>query len=99
MITALKFADKPNPDDFQVEQVYVNRNTLSSKLLVLAVCKNRFILYRDRLEIKFKKTLEEDEQITVGCFSHDAKTIHLGTKNGKVISYKVDNGNLDGNHF
>ena len=99
MITALKFADKPGPDDFQVEQIFVNRNTKSSKLYVLAVCKNRFILYRDRLEIKFKKTLEDDELITTGCFAHDSKVVHLGTSNGKVVSYRIDDGNLDGNHF
>jgi len=63
-------------------------------------CKNQFILYTGRLEVKFNKVLEDaNEHITAAAFSKDSSVVIVGTSSGKIFTYRVSDGELDGNHF
>ena len=79
--------------DFQVERVFINKNSRSSALFLLVTYKYKFVVYSGRLEIKFQKELEDDEElITAGAFSKDSSTVIIGTSMGKVYSYKITDG-------
>lgn len=50
-------ADMLNQDEveFTVEHLYINKNSKCAALYILATCKNKFVLYTGRLEIKFSR--------------------------------------------
>jgi len=57
--------------------------------------KYKFVVYSGRLEIKFQKELDNDEElITSGAFSKDSSVVIIGTSLGKVYSYKVSDGSF-----
>ena len=60
-------------------------------------CKNKFILYTGRLELKISETLEDaNEHVTAGAFSKDSSIMVIGTSAGRVFSYRVETGQADG---
>jgi len=60
---------------------------------VLVTCKNKFILYTGRLEVKFSETLNEaNEHITAGAFNKDSSMLVVGTSTGRVIAYRIETG-------
>lgn len=97
LITAEQLSEQ---DEFQVERVFINKNSKCTALFVLVTWKYKFILYTGRLEVKFSKELERtDEHVTAAAFSKDSSMLLIGTSLGKVIAYRVSDGELDGNHF
>ena len=97
LITAVQI---PDDEDFTVDRVFVNKNSKCSALFVLVSCKNKFILYTGRLEVKFSKELEDpNEHVTAAAFSKDSSLMLVGTSLGKVFTYRVSDGEVDGNHF
>ena len=69
-------------------------------LCVLVTCKNRFILYTGRLEVKFSDQLaNENEHITTGAFNKDSTRLVIGTSSGRVIAYNIESGVAEGNPF
>ena len=96
----------------KVEQIYVNKHCRlppdygldpkSNKfpLCLVVVCKDEFIVYKDRLEKKSQGTLPDASvSITSAEFSWDSATLYLGTSNGKIHSYNTSNGQQEGNEF
>ena len=60
---------------------------------MLVTCKNKFILYTGRLEVKFSETLNEaNEHITAGAFNKDSSMLVVGTSTGRVIAYRIETG-------
>ena len=60
-------------------------------------CKNKFILYTGRLEIKLSETLENaNEHITAGAFSKDSSIMLIGTSAGRVLTYRIETGQVEG---
>ena len=65
---------------------------------MLVTCKNKFILYTGRLEVKFTETLDNaNEHITAGAFNKDSTLLAIGTSAGRVISYRIETGQAEGN--
>lgn len=59
--------------------------------------KYKFIVYTGRLQVKYTKELDdENEYITAGCFSEKSDLIIIGTTMGRIHSYKVSDGEPDG---
>ena len=97
LITAEQLSDN---DDFTIERIFVNKNSKCAALLVLVTCRNKFILYTGRLEVKFSKGLPDpNEHITTAAFFKDSSVFIVGTSSGKIYSYRVSDGELDGNPF
>ena len=66
-------------------------------ICVLVTCKNKFILYTGRLEVKFSDTMENpNEKITAGAFNKDSSILVIGTSEGRVISYRIESGEKEG---
>lgn len=66
-------------------------------MCVLVTCKNKFILYTGRLEVKLSETLDNaNEHITAGAFSKDSSILVIGTSTGRVFSYNVETGQAEG---
>ena len=83
--------------EFTVEHLYINKNSKCAALYILATCKNKFVLYTGRLEIKFSRQLEDtNERITCGAFSKLSDFLMIGTSSGKILSYRISDGELDG---
>ena len=61
--------------------------------------RNRFVLYSGRLEEKFAKELDEDEIVTACSFNKDSSVALIGTSMGRVLGYRVGDGELDGQAF
>ena len=86
--------------DFQVEKVFINKNSKSKQLYVCVVHKHQFILYTGRLEVKFSSEMDdENELITAGAYNPDATELHLGTSSGRIYTYRIGDGQLDGNPY
>ena len=51
LITAMQLSS--DGKQFKVDKVFINKNSKSNVLLVLVTCRNKFILYTGRLEVKF----------------------------------------------
>ena len=92
LITAMQLSsDVP----FQVERVFINKNSRSKALLLLVTYKYKFVVYSGRLEIKFQKELDNEEEfITSGAFSKDSSMVVIGTSMGRIYSYKISDGEL-----
>ena len=97
LITAEQIGEN---DEFTVDRVFINKNSKCAALFVLVSSKNKFILYTGRLEVKFSAELEDaNEHVTAAAFNKDSSIVLIGTSLGKVFTYRVSDGELDGNHF
>ena len=64
-------------------------------MYVLVTCKNRFNLYSGRLETKMTEELEDPgEFVTAAAFNRDSSLLVVGTKSGKMLSYRIEDGEL-----
>ena len=87
----------PENDSFAVERVFVNKNSRCGTLMILVTSKNKFKLYTGRLEIKFSKEFEDEEDhVTAAAFNKDSSLILIGTSLGKIFPYRVSDGEPDG---
>lgn len=95
LITAMQISED---GEFKVENVFINKNSKSTELFVLVTCKNQFVLYTGRLEVKFKGQLDdENEYITSAAFTKDSAVFILGTSQGKIVPYRISDGQMEGN--
>ena len=99
LITVEQMIQQPGQQEaFKIEKVFINKNSQSKILCVLVTCKNKFILYTGRLEVKFTETLDNaNEHITAGAFNKDSTLLAIGTSAGRVISYRIETGQAEGN--
>lgn len=64
-------------------------------MYVLVTCRNRFNLYSGRLETKMTEELEDPgEFVTAAAFNRDSTVLVIGTKSGKILSYRIEDGEL-----
>lgn len=78
-----------------MEKVYINKNSKTDALWLLVTFKYKFIVYTGRLQAKYQKELEnENELITAGCFSAESDYILIGTNLGRIHTYKVSDGEI-----
>ena len=62
---------------------------------MLVTCKNSFKLYSGRLETKMTEELEDPgEFVTAAAFNRDSTVLVIGTKSGKILSYRIEDGEL-----
>lgn len=65
---------------------------------MLVTCKSKYVLYSGRLEVKFKGQLaDENEIITTAAFNKDSSLVLMGTSAGRIVAYRVADGQPDGN--
>ena len=80
-----------------MERVFINKNSKTGGLLLLVTFKYKFILYSGRLEAQFAKEMDnENELITSGAFNRDSSLMLIGTSQGKIYTYKVSDGEQEG---
>ena len=95
LITAMQL--NVPPEEFQFDRVFINKNSKNNALYVLVTHKYKFIMYTGRLEVKFQKELEnENEIITSAAFSKDSGFFLIGTSVGKVYTYRISDCELEG---
>lgn len=80
-------------EEFRVEKVFMNKNSKSEEQYVLVTCRNKFILYSGRLEVRFASELaNENDRITSAAFNKDSTFLLIGTARGSIHSFKTSDG-------